>query len=111
MGNFSRSLNRRERRAQRAALFGAPDDMAGLEGALSDTERPEGARRVNASEIVVQHDSLATTPEIAQFLRVHTKTVERWRKRYGLPCLKIGGRIRYDLGDVTRWASARKEVG
>jgi hypothetical protein len=57
----------------------------------------------------LHRESLATGLKIAQYLRVHVKTVERWRKLLGLPCLRIGGRIRYVLGDVTRWASARKE--
>jgi excisionase family DNA binding protein len=53
--------------------------------------------------------SLARTEDVAALLRVHPKTVERMRKRDGLPCLRIGGSVRYDLSDVLRWASARRE--
>ncbi len=53
--------------------------------------------------------SLARTEDVAALLRVHPKTVERMRKRDGLPCLRIGGSVRHDLSDVLRWASARRE--
>jgi excisionase family DNA binding protein len=91
MNNKAKAMRRRGRRARRAAnhglvAFGAGPHMPAQPGVVG-----------------------ATGEEIAQFLRVHVKTVERWRKQLGLPCLRIGGRVRYVLGDVTRWASARKE--
>lgn len=52
---------------------------------------------------------MARTQDIAELFSVHPKTVERWRKLDGLPCLRIRGTVRYDLSDVLRWASARKE--
>lgn len=52
---------------------------------------------------------LAHTKEIAAMFGVHAKTIERWRRLDGLPCLRIRGTVRYDLSDVLRWASARKE--
>ena len=51
----------------------------------------------------------AKTEDVATIFQVHPKTVERWRKRHGLPCVVAGGTVRYDLSDVLRWASARKE--
>lgn len=52
--------------------------------------------------------SLGTVADVAKLFRVHFKTVERWRKRDGLPCIRVGGVIRYPLGDILRWASARR---
>lgn len=52
---------------------------------------------------------LARTRDMARLFGVHPKTIERWRKLDGLPCLRIRGTVRYDLSDVLRWASARKE--
>ena len=115
MKNNTKLLRRREKRARRAArrremAIGARPNMPVRFGAAEDTADQERPRRtVNMPEDVLHHESLATGEEIAQFLRVHVKTVERWRKLLGLPCLRIGGRVRYVLGDVTRWASARKE--
>lgn len=47
--------------------------------------------------------------EVAELFRVHPKTVERWMKRHGLPCTRLGGVRRFEVSDVLRWASARKE--
>ncbi len=51
---------------------------------------------------------LGTVRDVAQLFRVHWKTVELWRRKGGLPCVREGGVIRYVLSDVLRWASARK---
>ncbi len=51
---------------------------------------------------------LGTVHDVAQFFQVHWKTVELWRRKGGLPCVRQGGVIRYVLSDVLRWASARK---
>ena len=53
--------------------------------------------------------ALGTAKDVAALLQVHAKTVERWRRLHGLPCLRLGGSLRYVLSDVLRWASARKE--
>ena len=110
MGNFSRSMSRRERRALQAAQLRALDDDGELEGVSQAIDAHEGARRTSSPGAAVEGLYLATSQEVAQYLRVHVKTVERWRRLHGLPCLKIGGRIRYDVSDVTRWASAHREV-
>jgi excisionase family DNA binding protein len=109
MGNFSRRMNRRERRARGAAMARELESATEFGSAGEDYEAHESARRTVSPE-VEERVYLATSQEVAQYLRVHVKTVERWRRLYGLPCLKIGGRIRYDVSDVTRWASAHKEV-
>lgn len=51
---------------------------------------------------------LGTVQDVARMFAVHFKTVERWRLRDGLPCIRVGGVIRYPLGDILRWASARR---
>ena len=53
--------------------------------------------------------SFVTIEDVAAMFRVHRKTIERWIKRYGLPCFRTGGVRRFAIGDVLRWASARKE--
>jgi excisionase family DNA binding protein len=46
---------------------------------------------------------------VARHFGVHYKTIEGWVKKYALPCFKVGGTLRFDISDVLRWASARKE--
>ena len=50
---------------------------------------------------------LAKTADIAAMLVVHPKTVERWRRLEGLPCLKVRGTVRYDVAAVIRWLSEK----
>jgi excisionase family DNA binding protein len=46
--------------------------------------------------------------DVAAFLRVHEKDVYRFAARDGLPCVRLGRRLRFDPSDVLRWVSARK---
>jgi excisionase family DNA binding protein len=78
-------------------------------GAGEAVEVTEEVRAVEAPRDAVPAMRYFTGEEIADVLRVHVKTVERWRRRLGLPCLRLGGTIRYELSDVCDWASARKE--
>jgi excisionase family DNA binding protein len=52
---------------------------------------------------------LWTTQDVARFLSVHEKTVYDWVRGSGLPCFRLGNRLRFDAQDVLRWVSARKE--
>jgi excisionase family DNA binding protein len=51
---------------------------------------------------------LLTTEELAQMLKVSTRTLIRWRKE-GLPHIQVGYRtIRYDLNEVMKWIENRE---
>ena len=54
-------------------------------------------------------EPLLTLHEVAALLRVHEKTVSGWVRRRRLPCIRLGGRLRFDQRDVLRWIAARKE--
>ena len=92
------------------AQLRANGDDSGQGGAAESSWEPEAARPelVGLGEGQVL-PRLLRTSDVAGMFRVHGKTVERWRKLDGLPCLRIRGTVRYDLSDVLRWASARKE--
>ncbi len=47
--------------------------------------------------------------EVAALLGVTTSTLAVWRctRRYPLPFIKAGGRVRYNLDDVERFIEAR----
>lgn len=46
--------------------------------------------------------ALLTTEALAHELSVSTKTVRRMQTQ-GLPCVRVGGRVRYDLAAVRAW--------
>jgi excisionase family DNA binding protein len=50
-----------------------------------------------------------TVHDVARMMKLHWKTVERLRRKSGLPFVRIGGALRYPFSDVLRWASARRE--
>lgn len=41
--------------------------------------------------------------ECAKRLHVNPSTLDDWRKRWGLPSFKVGGRRYYRLTDVNAW--------
>jgi excisionase family DNA binding protein len=47
--------------------------------------------------------------DVAAYLSVHPKDVYTFVGSKGLPCVRIGRRLRFDPSDVLRWISARKE--
>jgi excisionase family DNA binding protein len=53
-------------------------------------------------------DSLFTVTQVAQILQVHPKTVYSWCERGEMPHFKIGGRLRFDPAQVTKWLQARR---
>ena len=54
--------------------------------------------------------TLWTAKDAARHLLVHVKTVYKYHRTRGLPCVRVGGRIRFLRSDVLRWASARREL-
>lgn len=48
-----------------------------------------------------------TTKEVADFLRVSTRTVFTWCAYEGLPHHKIGGHLRFDPQALDKWISDR----
>lgn len=54
-------------------------------------------------------DQLLSTRDIAPHVGVtHPKTVERWVREKGLPCVRIGRNLRFRLGDVLRWRAQQE---
>jgi excisionase family DNA binding protein len=47
--------------------------------------------------------------DVARYLAVHPKEVYRFAALEGLPCFRLGRRLRFSPDDVLRWLAARKE--
>ena len=56
-----------------------------------------------------QSERLLLLREVAELLRVNERTVRRWITREGLPCIRLGSRLRFSPRNVLRWVSAREE--
>jgi hypothetical protein len=53
---------------------------------------------------------LWTTRDVADYLRVHVKTVHHYRKLCGLPSIRLAG-VRFEPTQVVRWLKEREEGG
>jgi excisionase family DNA binding protein len=53
--------------------------------------------------------ALLTVPELANWLRLKPSTIYAWAEAGRLPCVRLGGRLRFVRGDVLRWIDARRE--
>jgi excisionase family DNA binding protein len=71
------------------------------------------SRRVVGEKLSASPDgptpALLTTAQAAKWFGVHPKTILRLRRRHGLPCVTIGGALRFPLAQVTRWLNLRRE--
>src|SRR5262249_35352360 len=60
-------------------------------------------------EPLVPAPRLLLLREVAGLLRVNERTVRRWIASDGLPCVRLGTRLRFSERNVLRWVSAREE--
>jgi excisionase family DNA binding protein len=65
--------------------------------------------RASLSHPPATDSALWTAQEVAAFLRLNEQTVRRMAARGDLPCVRVGGGLRFVPSDITRWVSARKE--
>ncbi len=57
-------------------------------------------------------DALMTAPEVAQMLRLHTGTLERWRREgHGPAWSRLGREVRYRRSEVRRWLISQEGGG
>src|SRR5229473_8261586 len=69
------------------------------------------AREALQSELVAARKDVKekgycwTTHDVARHFEVHPKTVDHWRKRLQLPSKKFGRAVKFQPGDVRRWAA------
>lgn len=57
----------------------------------------------------IPHDHLLTAREIGSLLRVRTDKVYRIMANWGVPCIRVGARVRYDPGEFERALKAQKD--
>ena len=56
---------------------------------------------------MIRDRKLLIAEKVARHLDLSPRTLERWRRQgTGPPWLEIGGRVRYDAGDIEKWKAA-----
>lgn len=62
-----------------------------------------------ATDQTAAEESLLTVSEVAAWLRLRPSTVYSWAASGRIPCVRLGGRLRFARGDILRWIEARRE--
>lgn len=64
---------------------------------------------MHRDNLSTQVELLLGRSEVAEMLRVHVRTLDRWHvSRCGPPRVIVGGRVRYRLAAVKAWLIARE---
>ena len=63
----------------------------------------------NGRPVSAPHEPLWKPHEAAAFLGVSARTVRRLAAAHLIPCVRIGGQLRFEPADVLRFVAARKE--
>ena len=53
--------------------------------------------------------SLVTTKELAELLRVSTRSIRKWKAKKGLPYRCVGADLRFDLAEVDEWTKRHRK--
>lgn len=56
-------------------------------------------------------EPLLTVADVAGLLRLKPSTVRAYTERGMLPCVRIGGRLRFHPSDVSAWIARRHSKG
>jgi excisionase family DNA binding protein len=83
------------------------DDQTTLWGTGIDLEVPREAQSCMSHGI----ETLLTTKEASQVLKIHPKVLERMAKRGEVPALKVGKFWRYRATTLDAWINSRLQSG
>lgn len=52
-------------------------------------------------------NGLMSVNELAELIGTHTQTIYKWTRQHKLPCIRVGGRLKYDPVATAGWLRAR----
>ena len=81
--------------------------MASEHATVSEPTERAGRPLLRGNDAVLT--PLLTIEQVAEHLSVSVKSVRRLVGQRELPCVRIGRRIRFQVGDVSRFVAARRE--
>ncbi len=55
------------------------------------------------------NEKLLNVGEVAEWLSIKKSTIYDWASKGRIPCLRVGGLLRFDRGDLVGWLASRKE--
>ena len=57
----------------------------------------------------IAFESLLTTSDAAQLLRVHVNTLRLWAREGRVPCLRLGRKVAFRASALNRWVDQQVE--
>lgn len=81
---------------------------------MRDRRTPFAGIDDRKDEVMSTEQKVLTKKQISGVLQVSERTIDLWRERYGLPCMKIGLVCRFDREKVLAWFAqfqGEKEAG
>jgi excisionase family DNA binding protein len=54
--------------------------------------------------------SLWRKSEAVEYLQTNVRTLDHWRRTAGLPCIKLGGSVRFRREDLDEWIAEHREA-
>lgn len=84
----------------------APDEVNTSDSWEEGREIPEEHARIRSD--AWRWARCGTVRDVAHFFRVHEKTVETWRRKLGMPYVRVNGVIRYELAQVQAWVALHR---
>ena len=93
----------------RAARQCAQQDRSFQEFLLYLVELEVAERHRKACERRLKQAGFPTVKEIAEWFSMKPSTIYGYAANSRIPCIRIGGRIRFIRDDVLRWIEARTE--
>jgi excisionase family DNA binding protein len=85
------------------------DSFPGLRVAILRQKLAAMAAELEKLSTAKKDEELLTSKDLAPLVGVtHPKTVERWVREKGLPCVRIGRSLRFRRGDVLRWLAQQE---
>jgi excisionase family DNA binding protein len=74
----------------------------------SDHRSSASAPMGRSHGVGIEIESLLTTAELADLLKVSQKQIRRYMDQESLPCIRLGRLVRFSPADVARWLEARR---
>ena len=78
-----------------------------MSASLANSNKPRMCREPMARVKRDEAEPLMTSQEVADYLRIHPKTVIRLARQAELPALRFGKHWRFRLSDLLDWTDSR----
>jgi excisionase family DNA binding protein len=59
----------------------------------------------------METEQMLTTEEVAHWLQVPVRTIQRWAREGSIPYLRVGRQLRFERAEVRQWMKKAAQAG